>query len=146
MQLKSIFILMFILLIPFAAAAEMMSVRFSGTEMRSKPNAMASDVISTLTPGTPLIITEKKADYYEVKDFRGRSGWVHRALLSEDRGVVISAESANVRQGPGTDNPILFKLDKGTAAKFLSKQDKWVQLQLANGKTGWVAEFLVWGD
>ena len=73
--------------------AENMSVGFSGTEMRSAPNAMASKVVTKLTPSSPLTIVEKGSDYYKVKDYNGRSGWVHRALLSSTQGVVVTASS-----------------------------------------------------
>ena len=126
--------------------AENMSVGFSGTEMRSAPNAMASKVITKLTPFAPLTIIEKSSDYYKVKDYRGRSGWVHRSLLSSTPSVVVTGNSVNVRQGPGTDHAVVFQLSKGMAAKLLEKQGKWVYVQTADGNKGWIAEFLVWGE
>jgi SH3-like domain-containing protein len=41
---------------------------------------------------------------------------------------------------------VSFQLAKGMTAKLLEKQDKWIRVQTADGKNGWVAEFLVWGD
>ena len=126
--------------------AENMSVGFSGTEMRSQPNAMDSKVVAKLTPYSPLTVIEKGNDYYKVKDYRGRSGWVHRSLLSSTQGVVVTGDSANVRQGPGTSHPVVFQLSKGMTAKFLKKEDKWVHVQTSDLKSGWIANFLVWGD
>ncbi len=126
--------------------AENMSVGFSGTEMRSAPNAMASEVIAKLNPYDPLTIIEKGSDYYRVKDYRGRSGWVHRALLSNSPSVVVTGNNANVRQGPGTNHAVVFQLSKGMAVKLLEKQGKWVKVQTADGKQGWIAAFLVWGE
>ena len=117
--------------------AENMSVGFSGTEMRSAPNAMASRVVAKLLPYSPLTVIEKDSDYYKVKDYRGRSGWVHRALLSSAPSVVVTSDSANVRQGPGTNHAVVFKLSKGMTAKLLEKQGKWVNVQIADGKKGW---------
>ena len=126
--------------------AEYMSVGFSGTEMRSKPSAMDSKVVAEVPPCSPLTVIEKGPDYYRVKDYRGRSGWVHRALLSNTPGVVVTGDSANVRQGPGTNHPVAFQLSKGMTAKSLEKQDKWIHIQTIDGKQGWIADFLVWGD
>lgn len=126
--------------------AENMSVGFSGTEMRSAPNAMASKVVTKLTPYSPLTVIEKGSDYYKVKDYRGRSGWVHRALLSSTPSVVVTGNSANVRQGPGTNHAVVFQLSKGMTAKLLEKQGKWVKVQTVEGKKGWIAGFLVWGE
>jgi N-acetylmuramoyl-L-alanine amidase len=126
--------------------AENMSVGFSGTEMRSAPNAMYSKVVAKLLPYSPLTVVEKVADYYKVKDYRGRKGWVHRALLSNTPGVVVTGNSANVRQGPGTSHPVSFQLSKGMTAKLIEKQDKWLLIQTADLKKGWIADFLVWGE
>ena len=136
------------LLISYAAIsyAENMSVGFSGTEMRSAPNAMASKVVAKLVPYSPLTVIEKGSDYYKVKDYRGRSGWVHRALLSSTPSVVVTGDSANVRQGPGTNHAVVFKLSKGMTAKLLEKQGKWVSVQTVDGEKGWIAGFLVWGE
>ena len=126
--------------------AESMSVNFSGTEMRSDANAMDSKVVAKVPLYSPLTIIEKGTDYYKVKDYRGRSGWIHRSLLSNSQGVVVTGDSANVRQGPGTDHSVVFKLSKGMTAKLLNKQDKWVYIQTADLKKGWIADFLVWGE
>jgi uncharacterized protein YgiM (DUF1202 family) len=126
--------------------AENMSVGFSGTEMRSAPNAMASRVVAKLLLYSPLTVFEKGSDYYKVKDYRGRNGWVHRSLLSNTQGVVVTGDSANVRQGPGTNHPVSFQLSKGMTAKLIEKQDKWLLIQTAGLKKGWIADFLVWGE
>jgi uncharacterized protein YgiM (DUF1202 family) len=123
-----------------------MSVGFSGTEMRSAPNAMASRVVAKLLLYSPLTVFEKGSDYYKVKDYRGRNGWVHRSLLSNTQGVVVTGDSANVRQGPGTNHPVSFQLSKGMTAKLIEKQDKWLLIQTAGLKKGWIADFLVWGE
>ena len=126
--------------------AENMSVGFSGTEMRAAPNAMASKVVAKLVPYSPLTIIEKVSDYYKVKDYRGRSGWVHRTLLSNLQGVVVTGNSANVRQGPGTNHSVVFQLSKGMTVKLIEQQDKWLYIQTADGQKGWIADFLVWGE
>ena len=139
-----------IMLICFATLsysyAENMSVGFTGTVMRSKPNAMDSEVLAKLIPYYPLTIIEKGAEYYKVKDYRGRSGWVHRSLLIDSQGVVVTGDRANVRQGPGTSHPVVFQLSKGMPAKLIGIQEKWVHVQTSDLKKGWIAEFLVWGD
>jgi uncharacterized protein YgiM (DUF1202 family) len=123
-----------------------MTVGFSGAEMRSNPNVMDSKVVAKVALYTPLTIIEKSTDYYKVKDYRGRSGWVHRTLLSNTQGVVVTGDSANVRQGPGTNHSVVFQLSKGMTARLLEKQDKWVHIQTADLKKGWIADFLIWGE
>ena len=126
--------------------AESMSVGFAGTEMRSRPNAMDSKVVSKLSPYSPLTVIEKGTDYYKVRDYRGRSGWVHRSLLKDTQSVVVTGDSANVRQGPGTNHSVVFQLSKGMTVKLIKQQDKWLYIQTAEGQKGWIADFLVWGE
>ena len=126
--------------------AENLSVGFSGAEMRSKPSAMNSKVIAKLALYSPVTIIEQGAEYYKVKDYRGRSGWVHRSLLNKAQGAVVTGGSANVRQGPGTSHPVSFQVSKGSAVKVLEKQENWVLIQTAENKQGWIADFLIWGE
>ena len=73
MRLKLLVMLVVFLMLPILASAEVMTVSFSGTEMRSSPNAMASKVITKLSPYSPLKVLEKGPEYYKVNDYRGRT-------------------------------------------------------------------------
>lgn len=146
MRLKLLGLLCFSLLFSNQAMAEYMTVAFTGAEMRSAPNAMAARTIAEVPPHTPLMVLEKNAEYYKVKDFKGRTGWVHRALLGSSPGVVVIGDRANVRQGPDTSQAVLFQLARGETGRMLRKQDKWLEIQTFDGRQGWVAEFLTWGQ
>ena len=96
------------LFFPTVSQADIMTVSFSGMEMRSAPNAMSSKVIAKVPPYAPLEVLEKGPEYYKVKDYHGRTGWAHYALLSSKVGIVVTGDLANVRQGPGTNNAVIF--------------------------------------
>ena len=53
--------------------------------------------------------------------------------------VVITADSLNVRSGPGASNPVQFGLSEGTMVDVLARQGDWVQIRDESGRTGWVA-------
>jgi uncharacterized protein YgiM (DUF1202 family) len=146
MRLKLPVLLIVVLMFPTLVLAEVMTVSFSGTEMRSAANAMSSKVITKLSPHSPLTVLEKGPEYYKVSDFRGRTGWVHHSLLGATSGVVVTGDRANVRQGPGTNHSVAFQLSKGDTCRLLSKQDKWLEIQTNDGRKGWVASFLTWGQ
>ena len=74
-----------------------------------------------------------------------RTGWVHHILLTSKAGIVVTGDLAKVRQGPGTNYAVIFQLAKGDSCRLLSKQDKWLEVQSADGRKGWVADFLTWG-
>ena len=142
-QLALVYLLFFILCTN--GFAEGMSVAFTGAEIRSAPNAISSKVIANVSTYTPLQVLEKGAEYYKVKDYRGRTGWIHRTLLNSKPGIVVTGDRANVRQGPGTNHSVIFQLAEADSCRLLSKQEKWLEVQSADGHKGWVADFLTWG-
>jgi len=54
--------------------------------------------------------------------------------------VVVTANSLNVRSGPGTSNPAQFSLVSGAIVNVLSRSNGWVQVQDDQGRTGWISE------
>ena len=53
--------------------------------------------------------------------------------------VVITADSLNVRSGPGASNPVQFGLSQGTIVDVVARQGDWVQVRDNSGRSGWVA-------
>ncbi len=146
MYLKSIIISTIIALLPTFTLAEMVTVEFTGTQMRSEPYAGGSAVIKDLPSLSPLSVLEKGPEYYKVRDYRGSVGWVHSSLLGNAGSIVVTGDRANVRSGPGTSHNVVFQLTHGATARLLDKQDNWVEIETLAGKKGWIAGFLVWGD
>jgi len=50
---------------------------------------------------------------------------------------------ANVREGPGTDRPILFTVNRGTRLTGHAYTADWVRVSDAGGRTGWIYANLV---
>ena len=146
MRLKSMVLLVAFLLLPTLLLAEILTVSFSGAEMRSAPNVMNSRIIAKLSLDTPLQVLEKGRDYYKVKDYRGRTGWVHRSLLGATTGVMITGVRVNVRQGPSLGHSVIFQLTQGETCRLLSNHEGWLEIQTGDDRKGWVAEFLTWGQ
>lgn len=127
-------------------ATEMMSVSFSGADIRTSPSAAMSKVVFTASRYYPLEVVGKDKEYYKVKDHNGRIGYIHKTLLNDDKTIVVTADKANLRKGPGTDNDVVGQLSKNDGAKFVSKTEGWVEIVTANGERGWIADFLIWGE
>lgn len=135
-----------VLLLCCNSFAQTMSVAFTGAEVRSAPSAMASKVVYKANKYYPLTATKEVGEYYQVSDYRGRSGYVHKSLLKEQKAVVVTGDRANVRSGPGTGNEVAFQVSKGESALLMNKQEGWVEIKTAQGQKGWIADFLVWGE
>lgn len=134
-------LLMMFCLVDFCGAATM-SVAFKGAEVRSKPAVASSKVLFKIAKYAPVDVVEDGGEYVKIKDVRGRQGWLHKSLLSETPGLVITGDKVNVRKGPGPDHAVVFQLTKGSGAQLLAKENNWLQIKSADGQIGWVAGFL----
>jgi SH3-like domain-containing protein len=58
--------------------------------------------------------------------------------------VIVRQNGAQLRSGPGTEQPVLIKLVKGVPFKVLKREGRWIQLEHADGDKGWIHDSLVW--
>ena len=73
------------------------------------------------------------------------------SLAEMNATVVGSAESKNIRSGPGIDNGVLHSVNPGDRVKVVgtgsdSGQNPWYKVIVANGADGWIASQLIQRD
>ena len=68
---------------------------------------------------------------------------VSPAVASERKTGYINSQMANIRSGPGTQHAVLYTYVRGDKVSIVGEQTKWYQLQLPEGKTGWVRKNLL---
>jgi len=134
------------LLLYTAASAEIMSVTVNKANIRSAPSLESSYVVLEAPLYYPLLVQGEKKGFYEVRDYEGRTGWIHMSLLDRTKGVVVEVARANVRKGPGAEFPIVFRAYKGVTFKVLGEKNPWLQVLHESGKKGWVYKSLTWGQ
>ena len=71
------------------------------------------------------------------------AGVINQTAFSENQHAIIKAETINVRKGPGLTYPVIQQLHKNEKYKILSSKEEWIELQIKDNKTGWVANWLV---
>ncbi|MBP2628332.1 MAG: hypothetical protein H6Q68_3043 [Firmicutes bacterium] len=57
--------------------------------------------------------------------------------------ATINGSSVNIRTGPGTNFPVVTKVNKGATVTIKEQAFGWYKVVLADGNTGWVASWLV---
>jgi N-acetylmuramoyl-L-alanine amidase len=57
--------------------------------------------------------------------------------------IQVAVDKLNVRSGPGLNQAILSTLQGKTVLPVISEKEDWIQVRLPDGKTGWVANWLV---
>ncbi len=140
-------VLIFSILFCGTSYAQIVTVVAPTANIRSSPSMKDSYVVIEAPRNYPLSVQSQRGDFFEVRDFLGRRGWIQKSLIDEKaRGVVVEVSSMNVRQGPGTGYPVVFRAEQGVAFKVLGEKDGWLHVEHAGGKSGWVYKSLTWGQ
>lgn len=92
----------------------------------------------------PLEVTAEFGHWRRVRDREGAGGWVHYALLSGVRTVLIEDDMVALRQQPHEDARILARAEAGVVARLGSCTPSWCRIS-AGGERGWVPKAALWG-
>ncbi|MDZ7835016.1 MAG: SH3 domain-containing protein [Alkalibacterium sp.] len=112
-------------------------------------------VIDQIYNGKDVTIINEVNDWFEIKyvvSGENRIGWVSGNFVEKDSQEIvkhdfneaynpvarITATTLNVRQGPGTNNPVITRVSKGRRYKIVQGTGDWYQIDLGKGTTGWV--------
>ncbi len=146
--------------------------RYGHLNLRSGPSAK-HHVIAKMAHGDSLRVLDKDGKWYKVF-YRGKVGYAHRRFLSSHKvhagpgkgpgkgqGHGHDRDHAgqsyyvyapgyaglNLRNGPGTDYPVVMTMHQRDRVTELGRRGKWILLRHASGKTGWAhGDYLVNGD
>lgn len=132
-----------IMIIPVAHAAERMAVSATDANIRSGPGPN-QDVLWKVEKYYPIEVVETSGVWLRFKDYEGDSGWIHKSLVDKTPTVVTKQNGCQLRAGPGTEQPVLIKIDKGIPFKVLKRDGRWIQVEHADGDKGWLHDSLVW--
>jgi SH3-like domain-containing protein len=124
----------------------MASIGKDRVNVRSKPN-LSSEVLFQASLGYPVEIEKQQDIWVYFTDWKHHAGWVNKGLISKTRTAVIMDE-ANIRRGPGLNQPVVTKASQGEIYKIFAEKGDWVKIgyYLENEAVGWVRQDLVWGD
>ncbi len=125
-------------------AAEMVRVKVRTANIRSGPGTKF-DKVGKVPENYPYRVIKRKGLWLKVRDFEGFEDWILGSLTDKEPAAAVKVPRANVRQGPGTNHPIILTADKGVAFRILAKQRDWVKVQTDEGDEGWVSRNLLWG-
>ena len=143
MKAQSIVIFLIIMLLAATANAERLAVSAPVANIRSGPGT-SHNILWKVEKYFPLRIIEKSGEWYHFEDFEGDKGWVHQSLVSKISAVVTKNDACNIRSGPGTNNKIIFTVEKGIPFKVLKRKGSWIHIEHADGDKGWIHKSLIW--
>ena len=139
-------IVLSLILLAGNAYAEMVSVTANQAKIRSDPFIGGSYVVTLAPLYFPLNILREQDGFYQVSDFKNKIGWISKASVDSTRAVIVRTHSANIRQEPTTNSPVVLRAEEGVTFKVLGDKDNWLRVINEDGMTGWIYKDLVWGE
>ncbi len=126
--------------------------------VRSGP-ALSYGIVGKLYRGTLVDLLGAMGEWYQIQLNGGGVGWVSKNYteLVSNEGRLSSEQPSseqpsqvgitckegnyvNLREGPGLSYDIFDRLYRGTKLNLLGVTEGWYQVQLSNGRTGWVSK------
>ena len=94
--------------------------------------------------GMPLQITAEYGNWRKVQDRDGAGGWVHYALLSGVRTVLVESDMQPVYATPDPKSQVNAHFETGVVARLGTCTRDWCRVS-AGGYKGWTLKSNLWG-
>lgn len=94
--------------------------------------------------GMPLEITAEFENWRLVVDKDGAGGWVHYALLSGSRSVVVQTDMTTLYSRPDDQARVVAMLKADVVGRVLECTPTWCRIA-AGGEKGWAPKAAFWG-
>lgn len=94
--------------------------------------------------GMPLEVTAEYGHWRRVRDRDGAGGWVHYALISGTRTVLIEEDLTRAHARPDKTAPVIAAFELGVVARLGDCKVDWCEIS-ADGHTGWALKTKLWG-
>jgi len=92
----------------------------------------------------PLELTGEYGHWRRVRDKDGAGGWVHYALLSGVRTVIVEQDLLAIRKKPDPEAAVNAYLEAGVIARLGSCTKTWCRIS-SDGYGGWAPKTALWG-
>ena len=97
-------------------------------------------------PGLPVKVIRYHQGWRLVQEPDGTEGWIFSALLSRQRGAIVTGEGlAAMRAEPGDGSRLMWNLEPVVVGKLGDCSGGWCSFDV-DGHKGWVEEDRLWGD
>lgn len=92
----------------------------------------------------PLMVTGEFGHWRRVVDREGLGGWVHYALISGTRTVIVDNDMQPLYRRPNADSTQNALLEAGVIARLEACQIDWCRVAVS-GYSGWLPKSAIWG-
>ncbi len=104
------------------SAQEMVRVKVKSANLRTGPGKNFKKV-SEVPRNYPYQVITRKGRWLKVKDFESFEDWIYGPLTDRAPAAVIKVKRANVRSGPGTQNPVFLPRTRALPFKSSKRRE-----------------------
>jgi SH3-like domain-containing protein len=94
--------------------------------------------------GVPVLIIAEWDNWRKIRDWEGQEGWVHSALLSAKRTVIVTGEKRTLYRRADAASPPVVRLRPGIIADIEDCNEGWCRVEVRNYR-GWLKRGDFWG-
>ncbi|MBD8069312.1 SH3 domain-containing protein [Bacillus sp. PS06] len=121
-------------------------------------NSLSGSIVASLKKGNSVTIVSESNDWLEIQLSNGNKGWVASWYIerkvspttpstgsSTEQGnsVKILSNGTNIRSGASTTTNVIARANEGDTYKIVSTEGDWYKIEISNGKTGYIAGWIV---
>lgn len=92
----------------------------------------------------PVVITAVFESWRKIRDSEGAEGWVHRAMLSAKRSVIVKSKTLTLRRRASETSPAVAQLAPGMVARIDRCGEQWCEVSVRS-YSGWLRRDGLWG-
>ena len=121
-------------------------VSLKGTEGNARRGPSLSHRIDWVFrhAGMPLRVVAEFGHWRRVEDRDGAGGWIHYALLSGVRTVLVTQDMLELRSRPNPDSDVVARAEAGAILRLNECEPSWCRVS-GGGQRGWVPKTTIWG-
>ena len=125
------------------------SIGVEDARMRTQPSREHTIAYIYLRVGLPMRVLEEAAEWRYVEDHEGKQGWMHRSVLSGDRGFRVMTRTAALYARADISSPVRAEMAEGVVGRLLScRENGWCRARVESNQgrqTGWIRSSVIWG-
>jgi SH3-like domain-containing protein len=120
------------------------SLRADDVNVRAGPGVRYPVKWKFVQRNMPVQIVAEYDTWRKIRDWEGAEGWVHRAMLSSRRSLIMVGQGQTMRKDATHDSAAVARLATGFVVMVSQCDRVWCEVDAA-GYEGWVQRDSVWG-
>lgn len=122
------------------------SLRAEKARLRTGPGVQYPEEWVYMRKDLPLEIIAEHHTWRKVRDWQGTQGWMHQALVSGKRTLIVTGATRTVRAKPDSESRAVMRAEAGVVGNLLAcpANSIWCQVEIDNFK-GWLRKVEFWG-